>query len=240
VGLVFPSFSFFFFSISTPPIPLFSTSSSFVLSCPFFEFNLFIDFLHTLGVASWVPYSLIAEYVSFISISKPTPPPSSSSSTSSTTTFRSLVTSTEKNSSTQPSYSDLESARLVSSFADESHHVDGDDHDEEGCVERRQQQQQQGQEGDVDGAQDNGYEENEGDDEAGSLKAGLVLGLHNVYIVVPQFVSTLMTSLVFLVLDVAAASEGGGGGDDEGTGKDAFGTCFRMVRDYIYIFFNFF
>ena len=32
------------------------------------------------------------------------------------------------------------------------------------------------------------------------LEAGMVLGIHNMYIVIPQFISTFLSSLVFAVL----------------------------------------
>ncbi|KAI9328691.1 hypothetical protein DFJ73DRAFT_665208 [Zopfochytrium polystomum] len=65
------------------------------------------------------------------------------------------------------------------------------------------------------------------------LDAGVVLGILNIYVVMPQFVSTLLTSLLFSALEaVGPGVEPGEGGGDRNGGlydpKDSFGWCLRL------------
>ncbi|KAJ3332711.1 hypothetical protein HDU76_013324 [Blyttiomyces sp. JEL0837] len=75
-----------------------------------------------------------------------------------------------------------------------------------------------------------------------NLDAGLALGIHNIYIVLPQFLSTLLTSLIFTFLEaIGPKGDVGGGGAGEpleivvregGTQfqsdpMDSFGWCLR-------------
>lgn len=67
-----------------------------------------------------------------------------------------------------------------------------------------------------------------------SSHAGTVLGLHNVAIVVPQFLVTAMSSLVFAIMEPNTKGDGSapapGGATEGGTGKnsDALGLIFRI------------
>ncbi|KAI9329231.1 hypothetical protein DFJ73DRAFT_964287 [Zopfochytrium polystomum] len=79
------------------------------------------------------------------------------------------------------------------------------------------------------------------------MDAGVVLGILNIYVVVPQFLSTLLTSVVFWAVERGGngggggldhvwggSVVGGGGGGDGGEGsgledpRDSFGWCLRL------------
>jgi solute carrier family 45 protein 1/2/4 len=65
------------------------------------------------------------------------------------------------------------------------------------------------------------------------IDAGMVLGIHNIYIVLPQFISTFVTSLIFSVLELLSggATDAGGHGVRLGISEnswDAFGWCLRV------------
>ncbi|KAJ3106877.1 hypothetical protein HDU97_005364 [Phlyctochytrium planicorne] len=58
------------------------------------------------------------------------------------------------------------------------------------------------------------------------LSAGIILGIHNIYIVVPQFISTLVTSLIFKIVDAVAEKDDETGSYDPKL--DAYGWCLRV------------
>ncbi|KAK9491088.1 hypothetical protein V1508DRAFT_358767 [Lipomyces doorenjongii] len=62
-----------------------------------------------------------------------------------------------------------------------------------------------------------------------SEQAGIYLGLHNVSITIPQFVSTFMSFIIFSILDPGKSEELTGDGDEESrTGVDAIGVTLRL------------
>ncbi|KAI8850416.1 hypothetical protein BC829DRAFT_155443 [Chytridium lagenaria] len=63
---------------------------------------------------------------------------------------------------------------------------------------------------------------------ANHLSAGIVLGIHNIYIVIPQFVSTLITSLIFTAVESIAPDTGGTPGFSAKSNSDAYGWCLRI------------
>ncbi|KAJ3032297.1 hypothetical protein HDV00_007705 [Rhizophlyctis rosea] len=68
------------------------------------------------------------------------------------------------------------------------------------------------------------------------LDAGMVLGIHNIYIVLPQFISTFVSSLVFAFLNWLAGrnsvpnGEGGGGGGAGGGEVDVYDEVGWVLR----------
>ncbi|KAJ1034490.1 hypothetical protein NDA18_001350 [Ustilago nuda] len=76
----------------------------------------------------------------------------------------------------------------------------------------------------------------EGHDDAGAitLQAGSVLGLHNVAVVIPQFLVTALSSLIFAIMepssnvDQKTPSQDGSSGQVEASNGDALGLIFRL------------
>ncbi|KAK9360913.1 hypothetical protein V1504DRAFT_453638 [Lipomyces starkeyi] len=65
--------------------------------------------------------------------------------------------------------------------------------------------------------------------EESSEQAGIYLGLHNVSITIPQFVSTFMSFVIFSILDPGKSEELTGDGDEQSrTGVDAIGVTLRL------------
>ncbi|KAJ3088840.1 hypothetical protein HK102_007812 [Quaeritorhiza haematococci] len=66
------------------------------------------------------------------------------------------------------------------------------------------------------------------------LEAGIVLGIHNIYIVLPQFVSTFMSAIVFQIINGNSGGGGTEGGASAGEGgvevdrNDAVGWVLRL------------
>lgn len=76
----------------------------------------------------------------------------------------------------------------------------------------------------------------EGHDDAGAitLQAGSVLGLHNVAVVIPQFLVTALSSLIFAIMepssndDQKTPSQDDSAGQVEASNGDALGLIFRL------------
>lgn len=76
----------------------------------------------------------------------------------------------------------------------------------------------------------------EGHDDAGAitLQAGSVLGLHNVAVVIPQFLVTALSSFIFAIMepssndDQKTPSQDGSAGQVEASNGDALGLIFRL------------
>ncbi|KAK9484880.1 hypothetical protein V1527DRAFT_468433 [Lipomyces starkeyi] len=65
--------------------------------------------------------------------------------------------------------------------------------------------------------------------EESSEQAGIYLGLHNVSITIPQFVSTFMSFVIFSILDPGKSEELTGDGEEQSrTGVDAIGVTLRL------------
>ncbi|KAJ7179781.1 MFS general substrate transporter [Mycena filopes] len=63
-----------------------------------------------------------------------------------------------------------------------------------------------------------------------SAKAGVILGIHNIFIVIPQFLVTGLSAAIFAVFDGQAAPvEGGAAGDEAETGRNSVVVVFRCV-----------
>ncbi|KAK9447613.1 uncharacterized protein V1518DRAFT_94921 [Limtongia smithiae] len=66
------------------------------------------------------------------------------------------------------------------------------------------------------------------DEEESSEQAGIYLGLHNVSITVPQFVSTFVSFIVFAILDNGKSDDLVGDGDEKPTGVNSIGVTLQL------------
>ncbi|KAK9459797.1 uncharacterized protein V1516DRAFT_678021 [Lipomyces oligophaga] len=75
---------------------------------------------------------------------------------------------------------------------------------------------------------EDGREEEEDSEEESSDQAGSYMGLHNVSITIPQFISTFASFIVFSVLDPGRSDELTGGEDGPKTGVNAIGVTLQL------------